>query len=67
MSLITVVRRNLRQWAMRRIEQDIDFARASSHAHIAGLQRRLENLRAEHDRRSTQDVARDVSRMAKAL
>lgn len=67
MSLITLVRHTLRKWAMHRIEQDIDWARASSDAHIAGLERRLERLRAEHDRRSTQDVARDVSRTAKAL
>lgn len=68
MSLITLLRRSLRKAArrsraatIRRIEQDIDWARASSDAHIRGLEERLERLRAEHDPRSSQDVARDIA------
>lgn len=72
MSLITIVKYNLRragQWlraaAIGRLEQDIDWARASSDAHIRGLEQTLQRLRAEHDPRSTREVERDVSRAAK--
>lgn len=73
MGLITLVRynirragRHLRAAAINRTEQDIDWARASSDAHIRGLEQTLQRLRTEHDPRSTRDVERDVSRAAKA-
>lgn len=66
MSIITVVRRNLRQWSMRRLEQDIDWARASSDAHIRSLEQQLDRLRA-HDTRSSQDVAREAGRREKGF
>lgn len=65
MSLITIVKHNLRQWAINRLVQDIDWARASSDAYIDALQdRKLEYLRAQ-DTRNSQDVARDAGRSAK--
>lgn len=77
MSLITIVKRNLKKAARNvaskvkgaaigRLEEDIDWARASSDAHIRGLEQTLQQLRDEHDPRSTQEVERDVSRAAKA-
>lgn len=56
----------LAAWKITRTEQDIDWARASSDAHIRGLEQTLQQLRAEHDSRSTREVERDVSRAAKA-
>ena len=67
MSILTIVRRTLRAAAIRRTEQDIDWARASSDAHIRGLEQKLEHLKAKNDPRSTQDVARDISRAAKGF
>lgn len=66
MSLITIVRRNIRKWAMRRLEQDIDWARASSDAHIRSLERQLERMR-EKDTRNSQDVAREAGRREKGF
>lgn len=73
MSIITIVKHNLhragqhlKRWKIARTEQDIDWARASSDAHIRGLEQTLQQLRAEHDPRSTREVERDVSRAAKA-
>jgi predicted site-specific integrase-resolvase len=66
MSLITIVRRRLRAAAIRRLEQDIDWARASSDAHIRSLEQQLDRLRAQ-DRRSTADVCRDVGRREKGF
>lgn len=66
MSLITIVKRNLRQWSISRLEQDIDWARASSDAHIRSLERQLDKLRAK-DTRSAQDVAREAGRREKGF
>lgn len=73
MSLITIVRHNLdratkklRAAAINRLEQDIDWARASSDAHIRSLEQQLDRLRAK-DPRSAQDVAREVGRREKGF
>ncbi|MCK0507956.1 hypothetical protein [Aromatoleum anaerobium] len=74
MSLITLVRRSLRKATsksraatIRRLEQDIDWARASSDAHINDLEARLRRLRAENDPRSSQDIAREAGQRAKGV
>lgn len=67
MSILTIIRHNLRRWAISRLQQDIDWARASSDSYITDLQaRKLEYLRA-HDTRNSQDVARDVGRREKGF
>lgn len=60
MSLITLIKHQLRAWKIARLEQDIDWARASSNDHISKLELELSALLAEHDPRSTQDVAREM-------
>lgn len=66
MSILTIVKRNLRQWAINRLEQDIDWANASHDAHVRGLERQLDRLRAK-DTRSAQDVAREAGRREKGF
>lgn len=73
MSLITIVRRNLRKAAariratkIRMLEQDIDWARASSDAHIRGLEMQLAELRrAQWAELTAQDIARDMDKRGK--
>lgn len=66
MSILVVVKRNLRKWAISRLEQDIDWANASHDAHVRGLERQLDRLRAK-DTRSAQDVAREAGRREKGF
>lgn len=68
MSLITLVRRTIRRAHIRMLEQDIDWARASSDAHIAGLEHRLDELRRAHWKDTTAaDIARDMDKRAKGI
>ena len=53
----------IRASTIRRLEQDLRWANASHAAHVGELRRRLARLRDE-DRRSSDEIARDVARRA---
>lgn len=66
MTILNKIKQKLRAWKIARVEQDIDWARASSDAHIRSLEQRLDLLRAK-DTRSAQDVAREAGRREKGF
>ena len=63
MTLLHLLRARMRAATIRRLEQDLRWANASHEAHVSELQRRIDRLRAE-DRRSSDEIARDVARRA---
>lgn len=67
MSILHTIKQNLRAWKIARIEQDIDWARASSDAHIRGLEVQLATLRlTQYQEMRAQDIARrmDAGKLA---
>jgi len=74
-SIVTLVRRSLRRArhdlraaTIRRLESDIDWARASFDTHIAGLEAKLDELRrAQRAELTAQDIARGMDRRAKGV
>lgn len=59
MSILHTIKQRLRAWKIARVEQDIDWARASSDAHIRGLEVQLATLRLkQYAEMRAQDIAR---------
>lgn len=67
MPLLAAICRRLRDVKIRMIEQDIDWARASSDAHIRKLETELDALRrAQCAELSASDIARAIDRREKS-
>lgn len=67
MNILHTIRQKLRAWKIARVEQDIDWARASSDAHIRGLEVQLATLRLkQYAEMRAQDIARrmDAGKLA---
>jgi hypothetical protein len=61
--MIATIKNIMRNAKIRRLQNDLDWARASSDAHIVGLEDELSRLRREQCKYITSDdVARTVSR-----
>ena len=66
-ALLHTIKQRLRAWKIARVEQDIDWARASSDAHIRGLEVQLATLRLkQYAEMRAQDIARrmDAGKLA---
>jgi hypothetical protein len=63
MSIIAIIKRNLRKLRIDLAEQDLEWSRASAASHA----RELNELRRAHDRRTSDEIRRDVERAAKAM
>lgn len=61
MNILYAIKQRLRAWKIARVEQDIDWARASSDAHIRGLEVQLATLRLkQYAETRAQDIARHM-------
>ena len=67
MTILYTIRQKLRAWKIARIEQDIEWAHASSDAHIRNLEAQLATLRlTQYAEMRAQDIARrmDAGKLA---
>lgn len=57
--------RAFRAWRIRTLEQDLRYEREHADAYLAGRTIQLARLKREQDRRDSEQIRRDVERMAK--
>lgn len=67
MTLLHRIRTRLHAAKISRLQQDIDWARISSDAHITELVRQRDALLDQMDPRSSDEIVRDVERSAKGV
>jgi hypothetical protein len=67
MSIIEIIKRNLRKLRIDLAEQDLEWSRQSADSYLATRARELNEMRRAHDRRTSDEIRRDVERAAKAM